>query len=260
MKAIISLDTISSKKLIAKATKKYIEKDINKRLIIIAKGSTNSFLVEEILGKDIDKTKYIAGFIDEHGPCVTCAKYRMKDIIIDRGKIIEDDLTKYITKLSKGDILIKGGNAIDKNGYVGVLLASKEGGTLKYYPMLKAKGVRIIIPISIDKYIPHDLNMISNMIGIDEVDFSETIKLGIIPISGEIINEINSFEILYGIKAYTIASGGLNDRNKLFLLVGEEKNVKNALKDLYELKKNSFKFNINRNCKECPYECEKKSR
>ncbi len=259
MKALISLDTISSKKLIAKAVREYIKDEIEKRLIIISKGSTNSFLVEEILGRKIDKNRYIAGFIDKYGPCVTDANFRLKDIIIDRGKIIEDDLTKYITRLSKGDILIKGGNALDKDGYVGVLLASKEGGTLKYYPMLKAKGVRIIIPISLDKYIPHSLREISNQAGIEEIDESETIKLGIIPISGEVITEIEAFKILFDVNAYLMAGGGLNDRNKLFLIIGEERKVKGVIKFVNELKREEFSFNINRNCKSCPYNCRRKS-
>ncbi len=258
MKAIISLDTISSKKLIAKATKKYIEKDINKRLIIIAKGSTNAFLVEEILKREIDKNRYIAGYLDHHGACVTDVNFRIKDVIIDRGKIIEGNLFDYIERLGKGDILIKGGNAIDRNGYVGVLLASKEGGTLKYYPMLKAKGVRIIIPISLDKYIPHDIFKISNIIGIEELDYSETIKLGILPIAGEVIDEIKAFQILYNVSSYLISAGGLNDRIKLFLLVGNDEDVKRAVEDIKRLKNNTFRYIVPRNCKSCQYDCSMK--
>ncbi len=257
MRALVTINSAVSKRLIAKAVRKSIEKELKSSIVYVARGSTNAYIVEEILGKKIDKARYVAGFYSSYGNCVLPEKYRLEEYIFVRGKIFEGDAREIIGKMGKGDVFIKGANAIDINRRAGVLLAARDGGTIgRYYGILKARGVRFIIPASIEKLINSSIDELSMEMGIENIDLSDSLKLGIFPVSGELITELEAFKILFNVEAKAVASGSFGfESSRTFLIKGEDDNVKKAVEHVVKLKKIEDNIKPIRACKDCGYEC-----
>ncbi len=257
MQALTTFNSLVSKRLIAKAVKEIIKNELESSIVYIARGSTNAYIVEEIIGKSIDKARYVAGFYSGYGNCVLPEKYRLKEYIFVKGEIFNGNPDEIIRKMGRGDVFIKGANAIDMHGKAGVLLAAKDGGTIgKYYGMLKARGVRLIIPASVEKLIKGSIDKLSMKMGIEKVDISDSLKLGIFPVAGEIVTEIEAFKILFNVEAEFVSAGSLGlESSRTFLIEGDEKNVKRAVELITKLKNKEENIKPIRACKDCTYEC-----
>lgn len=257
MQALVTINSAVSKRLIAKAVKKVIEREIKSSIVYIARGSTNAYIVEEIIGKKIDKSRYVAGFYSGFGNCVLPEKYRLKEYIFVRGEIYDGNPERIIKNMGKNDVFIKGANAIDPSGKAGVLLAAKDGGTIgKYYGILKAKGVRFIIPVSVEKLVNSSIDELSMEMGIDKIDMSDSLKLGIFPVSGEVITELEAFKILFNVEAKAVASGSFGlESSRTFLIKGKKEDVEKAVKFIIELKNTEEEIKPIRACRDCTYEC-----
>ncbi|MEE9594320.1 MAG: hypothetical protein V3V92_02870, partial [Candidatus Hydrothermarchaeales archaeon] len=122
--------------------------------------------------------------------------------------------------------------ALDYDGIAGVMLASLTGGTIgEVLGILKAKGVSLVLPIGLEKLVPHSVSDASNIAGIYEMDYSDGVPVGIMPVSGEIITELDAFEILFGVDAICIGSGGIGggEGAKTFILEGSKEEVSKAI-------------------------------
>ncbi|HPB33575.1 MAG TPA: hypothetical protein PLW61_02295 [Caldisericia bacterium] len=156
MKASVVLRPSMSKRLIAKGVKEYLNslKVLDKGIVFISLGTTNSFIVEELTDLVIDKNRYMAGYIG-NGKLTTLDKnLRIDPVILIDGKVSNENADDVVEKMGKGDVFIKGGNAIDYDGNVGVLVADRSGGTVgKYIGKVTARGVKWVSPISIGKLV-----------------------------------------------------------------------------------------------------------
>jgi len=258
MKAQISLTTTESKRLIAKAVKeeKTVKNALKNGIVAIALGSTNAFVVEEILGKKIEKERYIAGIIDEKGSCVVPMKERIKEVVLEKGEIKDLVLEDVIDRMGPKDVVIKGGNALDIDGIVGVMLASETGGTIgRILGALKARGVPLVIPIGLEKLVPYPINDVSTKTGIYSMDLSTGIPVGIMPVSGEVITELEAFEILTGVEVYPMGSGGIGGAEGAytFLLEGSKENVENAFELVIGIKGEASVSSLRGGCSLCVY-------
>ncbi len=234
MKAQLCLTVSESKRLIGKAVKEHesVKRALKKGILAIAIGSTNAYVAEEILGRKIEKQRYVAGFVDEHGMCVVPAQERIAAFILENGKPISEKIDDVALRMKRGDVFIKGANALDYEGIAGVMMASETGGTIaKVLGVLKARGAKILIPVGLEKLIPFSVNEISNLAGIYDTDYSTGIPVGVMPVAGEVITELEAFKILAGVDAYVLGSGGLGggEGSKTFLVEGRSKNVKKAI-------------------------------
>lgn len=257
MKAQFTLAAPESKRLIGRAVKEHewVKKALKNGIVAIALGSTNAFIAEEILGRRIKKEKYVAGFIDEYGTCVVPASKRLKSIILEKGRIIEENIEEVVKRMKNDDVFIKGANALDFEGTAGVMMASLTGGTIaSVLGVIKARGIKLIIPVGLEKLIPHSVDEISRAAGIYEVGYSTGIPVGIMPVSGEIITEIEAFEILTGLSAVSIGSGSIGSSScRTFLVEGEEKKVRKAIKLVEEIKGEKEIRVLRGNCTTCAY-------
>jgi hypothetical protein len=259
LKAQFSLTPSESKRLIAKAVKEHedVKRALKKGIVAIALGSTNALVAEEILGERIEKERYIAGFIDERGACVVPASDRLGEIILKDGKVIEEKIGGIVEKMGNYDVFIKGANALDYDGIVGVMMASEVGGTIaQVLGILKARGVKLIIPIGLEKLIPNSISEASKFAGIYEMDYSDGIPVGLMPVSGEVITEIEAFKILTGADAFLIGSGGLGRAggSKTFLVMGEEREIEKSIEIVKGVKGEKEVKGLRGSCKTCAYD------
>lgn len=241
MKGIVVLRPSMSKRLIAKGVKEYLKSQnlLNKGIIFIALGTTNSFIVEELTNKKIDKERYMAGYIGECKLSVLEKKFRIDPVIIIDGKVSNENPDEVIEKMSSNDVFIKGANAIDPDGNVGVIVADKNGGTVgRYIGTVLSRGVKWISPVSIGKLVPDVIDS-SYFAKIDEIDLSMGLPIGLFPLVNVIpFTEIEAMNLLFDLDAVLIAKGGLwEDEGSIVLgIEGENENIKKAFEFVDSIK------------------------
>ncbi len=237
-KAQITLTPAESKRLIAKAVAKLpeVERALKNGMIIIGLGTTNSFVAEEILGRKIEKNRYVAGVVLPQGTSIVPPGERMPGIIIRDGKVIGAKMDEVLDSLTSDDVIIKGANAVDSHGTAGVFLASERGGTVgKVIGHVKSRGVNLIIPIGMEKFVPGSIGEISKEVGIHRFQYATGCKVGMMPISGKIVTEIEAIKVLTGAEAVVMGKGGVSGAEGSVTLSvdGTDVQLKN-LKDIVE--------------------------
>lgn len=202
-----------SKRLIAKAIAQLdeVKEAYENNTILIALGTTTGVVAEELLGENINRESFAAGIILKKGTCVVPSEDRSGNIIIKKGEVVDVDTSEVIEDFSSSDMIIKGANAIDSEGTAGILLGSETGGTLtKVVAPAVARGAKIIIPVGLEKLIPGKIGDLRNFTGIDKVESSVGVPVGIGSMHGKIITEIEALEELANVKAIPIAKGGVS--------------------------------------------------
>ncbi len=209
----VTLTPAESKRLIAKAvaTIPEVRQALRRGTIVIGLGTTNARVAEELLGRKIEREKFVAGVVLPKGTCVIPREQRRGEIIVHRGKPIETKLDDVLPQLTADDVFIKGANALDASGTAGVLLASRQGGTVgRALGLVVARGVNLVIPVGLEKFIPGSIQGVSKTAGIFRASYATGCPLGIMPIVGKIITELEAFEILTGGEAIPMGKGGIS--------------------------------------------------
>lgn len=211
---LMTLTPTQSKKLIAEAVAVHpaVRRAWEAGTIVIGLGTTNAYVASRLLGRDIDEVKYSAGIVRGGELDVNPPENRLPAVIIRRGREIRAEVSDVLAEFGPEDVLIKGGNAVDAEGVVGVLMASREGGTIgKSLGIIKARGSCLLMPVGLEKLIP-SVQDASRYLGVDRVRVSTGEKVGLMPVVGaEVISELQAFRILTGVRAVLVASGGWGD-------------------------------------------------
>jgi hypothetical protein len=84
--------------------------------------------------------------------------------------------------------------------------------------------------VGLEKLVPISLADIAPKTGIQSVDASLGMTVGMMVVGGNIITEMEALKLLVGVDAYPIAGGGIEggEGSKTYLLEGEEENMKAA--------------------------------
>src|SRR6056297_1036831 len=241
-KIFITLNVSESKRLIAKgvALDPHIQKAFNKGLIIIAGGTTNAFIYEEITNnKLIDKNRYPAGVIHRGKACVTDKNTRIPYKVIANGKEIDEDWKIVIEDFDHGDVFIKGGNALDREGNIGILLADNKAGTIgKAFPIVNARGAKLLLPVGLEKLI-YSVPQAANLMGIDILDKGMGKKVGMMSINyGNLYTEIEAFKNLAEVEVIHAAAGGVggSEGSQSFIIEGSKKELDKIIELLRNIK------------------------
>ena len=217
-KILIALTPSESKRVIAKGVKNLeeVQRALKQGTIIIGLGTTNAYVADEILSElsganKIDKQRYAAGVITDKGTCVVTKEEREKEVIIKNGVVSsEESIENAIEELSAEDVFIKGANALDAYGNAGILLAHTTGGTIgSAIGTVMARGVNFIIPVGIEKMIPYSITEAAKRVGKGRFYKSVGMPVGLMPVYGTVITEIEALILLGAEDAFTISAGGV---------------------------------------------------
>lgn len=261
MKALFTLSPAESKRLIAKAVVAMpeIQAALHGGMIIIGAGTGNALVLEELTGTEIDKTRYTAGIIAAGRQCVTAAGERLDPVVLIDGEKSDLGWEEAVTKMRAGDVFIKGGNAVDVNGVVGVQMAHPEGGTIgKVLPVVIARGAHLILPVGLEKLIP-DVVLAASVSGIQTFDLSIGMRVGLMPVTyGQVITELDALEELAKVEAYCISAGGFDGSEGSVSLAVEGPD--SEVETLFELIKNikgeqPIRNSLKQRCSECGNRC-----
>ncbi len=240
-KALFVLKTGESKRLIAKAVARLpeVKKALEEGYIVINPGSTNAYVAEEILGREIEKDRFLAGYIEEGKLKVLPREKRIPPIILHKGREVNESYDEVLNKLGKDDVMIKGANAIDFEGNVGIMLGNRVGGTIgKILGPVISRGVNLVIPVGLEKLIP-SVKLASSVLGMEELDYADGLKIGLMPLCyGKTITEIEAFFILANVEAFLVSKGGLGDSQGAVTIAiwGEDNDVDKAIEIVESLK------------------------
>jgi hypothetical protein len=212
-RGIIVLNSSESKRLIGKAVAALpeVRSALRRGRVIIGNGTTNAYVAEELLGQPMPKWRFAAGVIAAGRLDVTESATRLAPIALKNGRPHAGGWVELLGEFDGDDVFIKGGNAIDPDGNVGVLLASPVGGTVgQMLGGISARGSRLIVPIGLEKLVPDVIEAAAHC-GIRSTAQTDGTPCGMAVLSqAQVVTELEAFELLAGVDAWHIASGGID--------------------------------------------------
>jgi hypothetical protein len=260
MQALFTLTSSESKRLLGKAVAALpeVQNAKDNGYLVIGRGSTNAYILEELLKHKIEKERYVAGQVIKGVLCAMPTGMRAKPVTFHKGEVMEAEPASVIDKLTPGDILIKGANAVDPFGNVGVLMAGPTGGTMgQFYMALKAKGIATIYPVGLEKLIP-SVEEAARYGGTMLLRRSIGCKAGMALVAdGRIVTEIEAIDSLFGLNAIHFTSGGWGGAEGSVTLIvdGEEDDVNRCLDFIEGIKGEPPLPVVKGPCKGCGFPC-----
>jgi hypothetical protein len=238
-RAIVVLGPGAARRLIARGVAKLpaVRRAVREGLVVVTLGTTNGYVAEELLGRGIERERFCAGYIGADLSALPSER-RAKPLVLRRGQPVDLTMDEVLGELKAGDVLVKGANVLDPEGVGGVFMASPAGGTVGQFaiPAL-ARGVETVIPISCAKSIHGFVTDLARELGIGKVDEATGLRVGLCPLVGTVVTEIEAIALLYGVRAEHVATGGVGPGTGAvtLLLGGEEANVRRAFAELSAL-------------------------
>ncbi|MFQ6131852.1 MAG: hypothetical protein ACE5R4_07425 [Armatimonadota bacterium] len=232
------LTVAESKRLIAKgvASMAEVQRAMQEGMVAVGTGSTNAYLLEELLGRPLDKTLYLTGRIQPQGEgrAEALPMRGMPDVVFRQGEPVEGlTVIDSVKEMKAGDVVIKGANALDyAAGVVGILVGDPMGGTVgATFPPAAARKCKFIVPVGLEKQVSGDLfeaRRLVTALGGSAQGADLTTVMPIVP--DEIITEIEALALLTGVQATQLAAGGIDGAEGAVWLVvsGEEDCVARA--------------------------------
>jgi hypothetical protein len=237
MKSVFALTSSESKRLIAKGIMqmKPIRDALENGRVILAPGTTNVFIAEEIMGEKFsDKWQYCFGLIVDGLPCVSPEAGRKPLFVFEHGKRVDVPFREAVSQITADDVFIKGANAVDASGQVGVLVNHASGGTVGFAtPHVMDAKAPVIIPVGLEKLIPSVADAAA-FAAPGEIDSSFGFKNWLMPIQipqAVVITEIEALEMLAGVRACLMAAGGIggSEGSVVLGIDGDQTAVESAL-------------------------------
>ncbi|MBN2178294.1 MAG: hypothetical protein JW743_02540 [Deltaproteobacteria bacterium] len=260
MQALFTLTPAESKRLIAKGVLAMpeVQEAREKGYLIVGRGSTNGYIAEELMGKEMEKEKYVAGQSIRGILCALHQGIRLRPVSFYKGELLEVEPGTLIDKLGPGDIVLKGANAIDSQGNVGVVMASPVGGTMgEFYMATKAQGVDMIYPVGLEKMVL-SVEEAAQCGGRLTLERTIGAPVGFACVAdGIVITEIDAIDILFGIDAVHFASGGYGGSEGCvsILIEGEDEDVNECMDFIETIKGEPPLPSVKGPCKTCPVLC-----
>jgi len=260
-RALVTLTPYESRRLIGRAVAnmEVVRKAYREGIIVIATSISTAYVAEELLGISMEKEKFTYGVVSKGRLCVTPKNNRPRPIVIKRGRILKNTGYEILEEFEPDDVFIKGANAIDPYGNVGVLAASPTGGTLgNALRYLLSRGSHIIVPIGLEKLIPIPIHEAAEHTGIYYYKYSTGMYAALIPVPrAKPVTEIEAYQILFNVRAIPIAAGGVSGSEGSITLVleGSEENVKKAFEYTMSIKGEPKLPSYTENCKKCEWPC-----
>lgn len=213
MKCQFTLTVAEGKRLIAKAAAKLpaVEKALKNGKILLKGGTTVSAIAEELCGEKMR----ISGRITSRGT-VGAGNHEARGdhiLLINKGEPISAHgrLMEIAREMGPDDVAINGANIFDLHGQAGMMagkdLAGEAGAA---YPVLEAEGVHCIIAVGLEKLSPVSIMEASHEGGRKAADWAMGMAVGLVPIPGRIITEMQALSILGYERHWLIGRGGID--------------------------------------------------
>jgi len=239
----VSLTVSECKRLIGKGVAKMdvVRQAYKNGTILLSGGTTDAYVFEELTGMKIDKELAMCGFIVPFGACRNYVT-GPETIIIKGAKILREDaplFSKYVDRMRRSDVYIKGANAIDPAGKAAVMFGHPSGGAQG--PIIRkviAKGMNFIVPVGLEKLIPIPLTAALRECKTAKVDYSMGMPVRLMEMKGRVVTELDAVRILSGAKAVPIGKGGIGGAEGALTMIvkGDREQVARARRIIKQCK------------------------
>jgi len=271
MLAQVVLTPTESKKLIAKAIARLdvVRQAATDGMIVIHPSSSTYFIVEELTGSKPRTNYWVCGVVTPRGMCVEMAMAsgersprtvefdpgKLRGLwAIKKGKVFTEDTTaELMDQMTSKDVYIKGVNALDSQGNVGILVGER-GGLGVVLSAWKKKQFTLIFPAGLEKLIPIPVHQAAIEAKQAKYEYGMGLPAGLFAYpDGKSVTEIDAVKILSGAAAVPIASGGLGGAEGAVTLIikGRNNQVKNALEFIEQSKGAKLPALRLSNCSDC---------
>lgn len=238
---IVVLVPSESKRLIAKGVLALpeVKRALKDGLFVVSRGTTTAYIAEEILGVKLPKSNCTAGIVTECRLAVTLPEEGLGPWVFRRGAKSEEPAEEALKQFTATDVSVKGANAIDPRGNVGVLAANDLGGTIgSIWPVVAARGSHLIVPAGLEKMIASVIEA-SWMCGNKLFKYVMGTRVALMPVvSAKVVTEIQALEVLTGVHAVHVASGGVggSEGAVVIALEGSDATVRRAFELVQSVK------------------------
>ncbi len=211
---VFSLTVSESKRLIARGLTEdeRVQSAMAEGMVAVCKGTTNGYVLEELLGRDVDKAKYVLGRTIPAGDDRAQRVFEgsIPEVVFNHGEPVEGlTVAEAVHQMSAGDVVLKGANALDYgNSSAAVLIGHPEGGTMaSIIGCVYGKGLELIIPVGLEKQVATPIAVAEGMAvpalcaDIDAPRFW--------PIRGSLFTEIEALDALADVMTIQLGSGGV---------------------------------------------------
>lgn len=210
----VTLTVAEGKRLIAKGLAKYapVSGKMKDGIVIVARGSSNTYLAEELLQTNLYHGAFLTGRIQPAGSPPLSPKGNMISEMVIRNGIYEPE-TKFLEGLramQPGDIVFKGANLVNyEDRKAAVCIGHPTGGTMgMFLPFVEEKGVRLIIPVGLEKQTSQNLDELEAKSRADHDNGGKLPWMKVLP--GEVFTEIEAIRQFADVDVYQLASGGIS--------------------------------------------------
>ena len=239
VQAQVILTVSEGKRIIAKAVTQLpiVKRALQEGMVIVARGTTNTYVAEELTGQKIAHGAYVIGWTGPaKGGKAPASKERQEDIVLVKGQVQQGlTMDEALKDLKAGDVVIKGANALDReHKLAGVLIGggptSSAGTTGKVMPAVVARKAHLVIPIGLEKEVAGSVVDIANKMREPVESLNDIPSMFLL--NGEIVTEIEALELLTGVSAFQAAGGGVGGAEGAARLIcrGTREQVQQALK------------------------------
>jgi hypothetical protein len=207
------LTVAESKRLIARALKAHplVVKALNRGIVAVAKGTTNAYVAEELVGEGIHRPHYCTGVTKPaEGAEWAETANKLPDLVLRNGERVEGtSATEFVSEMGPGDVFIKGANAVNYDRkQAGILIGHPTGGTIgAAIGTVVARRATLLIPVGLEKSIPGDLHDLYRRMARVSADGEGPVLW---PVDGMIFTEIEALQLqMSGGQAAMIGAGGI---------------------------------------------------
>jgi hypothetical protein len=271
MLAQVVLTPTESKKLIAKAVTRLnvVNQAATDGMIVIHPSSSTYFIFEELTGAKPRTNYWVCGVVTPRGMCVEMAmalgdrsprtvKFdpgKLRGLwAIKKGKVLPESTTaELMEQMTANDVYIKGVNALDSQGNVGILVGER-GGLGVVLSAWKKKKFSLIFPAGLEKLIPIPVSQAAMEAKQTKYEYGMGLPAGLFAYpDGRSITEIDAVKILSGADAIPIASGGLGGAEGATTLIikGNNEQVRDAIEFIEQSKGAKLPPLRLSNCSDC---------
>lgn len=211
-KCQFTLTVAEGKRLIAKAVAVMpeVRRAMKSGLILLKGGTTVSAIAEELCGQKLR----ISGRITPRGTVAAGNPSPSgTHLMLLRNGIpepCEGRLADVARSMGPDDVAICGANIFDTQGRAALMAGKDLGGeTGSVYPSLEAEGIRCLVAAGLEKLSPEPLSGASRAAGRKAAVWATGMAVGLIPVPGQIITELDALSILGYERRWLIGRGGI---------------------------------------------------
>ena len=242
------LTPAESRRLLARAVVALpeVQGAFKKGRLAILSGGTTSFVLEELTWEKIEPSRFSMGMSADGLLTSSIEEGRVNGRCFVEGAMVDIPYPEFVKTMGRGDAIVKGANAVDASGTVGILLSNENGGAVgSFFGPASSRGIPVIAPVGLEKQVWSVADAAQGW-GQATLDYSMGIKVGYAAVTNAlVVTEIQALAVLAGVQARIVGCGGIagSEGAVILLLEGDREHLHKAV-DLVESIKGEPKIQV----------------